>query len=223
MQTKTLLVDMDAIVADLATEWYDRWNKSPLNRSQTSLTVDDVTQWDVGKAIGNSAVYSILKEPGLYRVLKPLPGAIDGLKEVFGMKVNGVPAYDVFFLTASITAPHILADKAYWVAEHFPFIKPKKLIFAYHKERVMGDVFIDDSPKNLARFRAAQPATRLVTIDYPYNKDAQVDFRAQSHKNTEEAWGEIAWWLSALARTPNMAWYDDGQGFRETERDTDAY
>jgi 5'(3')-deoxyribonucleotidase len=190
---KTILIDMDAIVADLASEWYGRWNDMIARTAiqagglpPAPLTVDDVHNWDVAKVVGDGRIYSLLKSEGLYRSLKPFPAAIENIKYL-----NKNSAFKIFFVTASITAPHILADKAHWMAEHFPFINPKQMIYAYHKELVRGDFFIDDSPKNLKRFKEAQPNAKLITIDYPYNKTAEVDLRAVGYKDMNAAWIQI--------------------------------
>jgi 5'-nucleotidase len=190
---KIILIDMDAIVADLASEWYGRWNdykaKDAIAHDLPTpkpLTVDDVHTWDVAKVVGDGKIYQFLKSDRLYRDIKPFPAAIENIKYL-----NKNSAFKIFFLTASITAPHILADKAYWMQQHFPFIDPKQMIYAYHKEFVRGDFFIDDSPKNLKRFKEAQPNAKLITIDYPYNKTAQVDLRAVGYKDMDAAWVQI--------------------------------
>jgi len=207
--TKTLLIDMDAIVADLATEWYARWNKKAKERWLNDglngtpfkpLLVDDVKAWDVAKTVGDNRIYDILKEPGLYRAIKPFPAAQKAVRALFDLKLdNGKPAFNIVFLTASITAPHILMDKALWMADHFPYINPRQMIYAYQKELVRGDFFIDDSPKNLKNWKAAWPDGVAITIDYPYNQTADVSLRARSYKNMDEAWAMIQRYLESMA------------------------
>ena len=86
MEPSVLLVDMDAIVADLSTDWYGLYNKTYPN--MPPVTVDNVSQWDVGKAIGDGRIYGILKEPGLYRNLKVLPGSQEALKKLYKFRVK---------------------------------------------------------------------------------------------------------------------------------------
>lgn len=198
--SKTILIDMDAIVADLATPWYEAWNKLARERAMARdeeppkpLTVDDVTAWDVGKVVGTWRIYSVLKTPHLYLRLPPFEKAIEVIK-----RWNDDCNLTVFFVTASITAPQILADKATWMARHYPFISPKQMFYAYHKHQILGDIFIDDSPKNLANFKTYQPNAKTVTIDYPYNRDVAVDFRADGYRQMDKAWTEIEKYVESL-------------------------
>lgn len=211
-ETKILLIDMDAIVADLAGEWYARWNKHQYDKwyhgnrllpQPKEIKVEDMKAWDVAKTTGDGRIYDVLREPGLYRELKPFPKSQEVIYNLSKKKLdNGKPAFDILFLTASITAPNILADKAYWMKDHFPFMGPKQLILAYRKELVRGDFFIDDSPKNLRKFREAQPKANLITIDYPYNQLANVDLRARAWNNMDAAWEQIERYLDLHAQLP---------------------
>jgi 5'(3')-deoxyribonucleotidase len=189
--TYTILVDLDAIVADLMTDWLALYNAARPNRKP--VVPEDVTSWNIGKAIGDKSIDGFLNAPGLYPNLKPMSGAIEALKQITRMKWNttGGLVYDVVFLTSAISSPHILADKSAWLRQHFPFIGPKNHMYGYKKALVRGDFFIDDAPKNLQAWMAAIPDGLTVTITYPYNKDTEVDFRAGSYTDMEGTWGKI--------------------------------
>lgn len=190
MGTKILLVDMDAIVADLAGRWYDLYNR--VYQPEIPLTMDRVTQWDVGKAIGDPRIYGLLKTAGLYRDLDVFPGAQKALKALKKLKLpNGEPAYDINFLTAAISAPHILTDKSEWLADRFPFIGPKNHMYVYKKEMVRGHYLLDDAPKNLLKWKAANPEGKTLTIHYPYNEGVAADFTAIDYKDMAFAWEQL--------------------------------
>jgi 5'(3')-deoxyribonucleotidase len=178
---------MDAIVADLATPWYARWNE----RTGASLSIDTVEKWDLAKTTGDGRIYEILREPGLYRDLPPIQPAIEVIKGLTKWRVGGELQYEVFILTAAISDPQIIPDKIHWLERHMPFIDRKHMAFVYHKHIVRGDVLIDDAPKNLKRWAKNNPGGLTATVTYPYNKDANVDIRGNDYKNMEEAWKSI--------------------------------
>lgn len=180
MDRKTLLVDMDAIIADLASEWYRRYNV----KYNKNLRVEDVKEWDVKKTTNDARVYGVLKDPGLYLNLRPFQAGLDALEKLSGK-------FDVFLLTAAISAPQILADKAIWVQKYMPWFSAKNFFTGYHKELVRGDFFIDDAPKNLAKWGAMNPQGKTITIDYPYNQGNFVDFRAHDWRHMDNAWRQI--------------------------------
>lgn len=209
-QTKVLLIDMDAIVADLASEWYRRWNQRQISNAIMAgkeppkpLTVEDVNMWDVGKAINDGGIYAVLNEPGLYKSLRVFPGSQRVVSELNKLKhPDGTKAFNVTFLTAAVSAPHILTDKAEWMRSNFGFISPRQMIYAYQKELVRGDYLIDDGPKNLAKWKAAWPEGKTITITYPYNAEQPVDFRAGHYSNMEDVWWAIYNYLRAEVGLP---------------------
>lgn len=198
--SKKILVDMDGIVADLATPWFEIYNK---RHPDDILTTENQRTWDFGKSAKYKGdIYSILKTEGLYRELKPIEGSQDAIKAIQAIKAaDGSAAYEVFFLTASITAPDILADKSWWVRHHFPNVPIKNFFTGYKKSMVKGDVFIDDSPRNMSEYRAAWPDAKILTIEYPYNEDVAKQIAAvhPSWKDPRRAWEEIVEYLKSLA------------------------
>lgn len=184
---KTLLVDQDAIVADLATVWYGDFTA----KTGKVVTTEMVTTWDVGKAIGDRSIYGILATPGLYRRLPPITPAIKAIERLSKLKVGGKPVWDIFILTASIMDPQIIPDKIWWLGQHMPFINRKHQSFVYHKGMVHGDYFIDDAPKNLKAWKEKNPQGKTVTVTYPYNIDAPVDIRGDDYKDPQRAWDFI--------------------------------
>ena len=80
--------------------------------------------------------------PNFFRELKPISGAIDAynlLNEYF----------DVYILTtAPWNNPSAWSDKLLWIQKYFGDELKKKLIISHHKDLLIGDYLIDDSPKN---------------------------------------------------------------------------
>lgn len=79
-------------------------------------------------------------QPGLYRRLEPIAGAIDAYHWL-----DMHPALSVYILTApSIKNPHSYTEKRLWVEEHLGFACVKNLIITRHKGLNRGDFLIDD-------------------------------------------------------------------------------
>jgi 5'(3')-deoxyribonucleotidase len=184
---KTLLVDMDAIVADLAAVWYKEYTE----KTGKVLTTDMVTSWDVGKAIGDRSVYGILAKPFIYRRIPPIEPAIKVIERLSKHKVAGKPLWDIHILTASIMDAQVIPDKIWWLSQYMPFISRKNQSFVYHKGMVHGDFFIDDAPKNLKAWKERHPEGKTVTVTYPYNTEAPADIRGDDYKDPVKAWSFI--------------------------------
>lgn len=60
--------------------------------------------------------------------------------------------YEVFIVSAAMEFPLSLSEKFHWIAEHFPFLTWKQLVFCGNKAVVHGDFMIDDLVHNLERF-----------------------------------------------------------------------
>lgn len=60
--------------------------------------------------------------------------------------------YEVFIVSAAIPFPLSLNEKLDWLAEHFPFLTWKQVVFCGSKAVVHGDYMIDDMHYNLESF-----------------------------------------------------------------------
>ena len=191
----TLLVDMDAVLVDLLSVWLGRYNE----RRGTNFTANDITQWDIGKVIGDRSVYGILEEPGLYRDLPAFAPAVEVMREMSKLKRKGEKVFDIHIVTAAIAHPGIIPDKIHWLDTNMPFISRKNTNFVYRKQLIRGDAFIDDAPKNYEAWKKLNPHGVTATVTYRYNENNPVDIRGDDHNNQEQAWGTIRRGLLELA------------------------
>ncbi len=80
--------------------------------------------------------------PGLFALMKPIPGAIEAVKTLS-------QHYDVFVLsTAPWKNPSAWGDKRNWIVEYFGDIFIKKIILTHRKDICQGDYLIDDRGYN---------------------------------------------------------------------------
>lgn len=158
--TVTLLIDMDAILADILKTWLPLINKD----YNENLAVDNITNWNIAnctKTATHDQVMEYLNNPKFFEDLDPIPGAIENLKKLHE------EGFDIWIVTAPpYSCDTAFTGKLHWMAKHAPFIPQDRVIFARHKGMIHGDILFDDGPHNLAEF----PRT-AVAMDYPFNKD----------------------------------------------------
>ena len=188
----TIGFDMDGILANLHAAWLNWYNE----KWKDDLPLSKL-QWDlkaiVKKECGDH-VYDYLKDPNIYLKVQPIDGAVDGVKEIMAM------GHDVVVVTHPAGGSETVPDKRNWLAKYLPEIKDDNIIFCSKKEIIKLDVFVDDSPNNIVKYRKAWPKSSILTIAWPYNKDVEelVDLRAQSYKKTDKAWDRIVEYIEDL-------------------------
>lgn len=198
----TILVDMDSIVANLQEKWYAAYNEE----WDDNIGPDDIMSWETHlyvKPECRKKIYSYFT-PELFRSLNPIPGSVATLKKWVEM------GHEVVFVTAT---PWGCADAKFeWAREHFPFLTSHEIIMAHRKYLVHGDVFIDDSPGNIAAYRHHHGnRAKIFTIAYPYNQKVEhlCDLRLGSWNNPEVAWRGFAKAVDKLAKTSFRKYTDE--------------
>ena len=77
--------------------------------------------------------------PGIFSLMDPMPGAIDGFNELVNM------GHDVYILsTAPWDNPSAWSDKLDWVKKYLGDSAFKKIILSHNKNLNQGDWLIDD-------------------------------------------------------------------------------
>lgn len=141
MKKLTILVDMDDTIENLSEAWVAYLN----NRYGTSVSVSDISSWDISQAfptLSKSEIYGALKETELWGAVKPLPGAVKYLKKLVE------DGNEVFIVTAS--HPDTVEAKMNLVLfRYFPFIPYQNVIISSKKQMISGDILIDDGVHNL--------------------------------------------------------------------------
>ncbi len=80
--------------------------------------------------------------PGIFALMDPMPGAIDGYKFL-------AERFDTYILsTAPWNNPSAWLHKVEWVHQHLGDVAYKRLILSHHKNLNHGDYLIDDRTKN---------------------------------------------------------------------------
>lgn len=193
MKHLTLLIDLDAIVIDLIRPWLAWYNKE----YDDNVTVDDIKTYRIEEHLKKVAkvedVYKFFDEHSNYANCPVLPGAAGALLELHKEGHN--------IIISTATAGQMAHLKWPLVHKAAPWLHESNVMVGSRKEKLFGDVFIDDSPKNIVKYRNAWPHAHILTIAYPYNRDCRtlVNCYAQDHNDTAKAWGQMYDYVNALA------------------------
>lgn len=136
---KTVGIDMDGVLADVETQWLN-WYERDYGVKLGPEIFLGVTEFDAFP--DKEALMKFVLTPGFFRGLPVMEGAVAAVKQL-------TEVYDVYIVSAAMEFPHSLFEKAEWLAEHFPFISWKNIIFCGDKSIVHTDYLIDDHCKNL--------------------------------------------------------------------------
>lgn len=140
---KSIAIDMDNVIADVATHFIDLYEK------ETGVRIPHETLNGISEADAFSdktAVERYLFTPGFFRTLPLMPGAQEALKEL-------QQDFEIYIVSAAMEFPLSLSEKKEWLAEHFPFISWRNIVFCGDKSIIGTDYLVDDHLKNLDYFK----------------------------------------------------------------------
>lgn len=138
----TVLVDIDAPLA--------LWEEGLVDVARQMfphiVTPDAGTrlEWNLLSGLNEeetAAIIEVMKLPGFYRNLAPVPGAAQALNEMLEAGI------EVFLAsTPSLDNPTCASDKLAWLDEHYGREITKRTILTQDKTLVVGDALVDDKP-----------------------------------------------------------------------------
>lgn len=160
--SRTVLVDMDEVIAqylvDLDVELLKADPDYPLVPHEQRLRYDQLG----GPGYNPASLAAAMNTPGLFRTLRPVPGALQALRE---MEASGLNV--LLVTTPTYGNPTCVQDKYEWVNEHLGRAWVARTIIAYDKTVVAGAVLIDDKPEITG---SVEPAWKHLLFSAPYNR-----------------------------------------------------
>lgn len=158
-----VLVDMDGVLADLETAFWDRWAVAHPDLPQRADA--DTSRFLVLDQVGRrwaDEVHAITGAPGFFRDLAPVDGAVAAMRE---MLADGI---DVRICTAPLLAnPTCASDKLGWADRHLGDGWSSRVVVTRDKTLVRGDLLVDDKPDVTG---VLTPTWRHVAFDAPANR-----------------------------------------------------
>jgi 5'(3')-deoxyribonucleotidase len=164
-----IVVDMDEVLADLAGEVINRWNKA----NGTSFEKDEVNAWKMENTLGVGvdgvpALTTIERwwsTPGFYESLIPIEGALDGVRRLFAV------GHDIIIATSlPKNSDNAYDGKRRWLQHYLPEIPLKNMIAISRKDLLDGDIILDDAPHNIYDWCRAGKTGAFV-MDRSWNQD----------------------------------------------------
>lgn len=160
MADTVVFVDVDDTVADLVPVWVNEFLRQypECSDPRTEKWVD----WDIAPQVPEShqeEFWRVLGKPELYDLVKPIPGALEGVEKIrsWGMRV--------VFVTASVNG-HAGA-KLRWLVNHGfldTLIRNRNYIETFDKSLLRGNLIIDDRPQTCRKFAAVNGGRRSALL-----------------------------------------------------------
>lgn len=136
---KSIAVDMDNVIVDIEANWINHYAEA----FGVTVTKEAMHGIPEDQAFPDPlAARSLLYKPGFFRNAPLIPGAQEAITK---LQEN----YEVYIVSAAMEFPNSLPEKYDWLAEHFPSITWKNIIFCGDKSVINTDYLIDDHLKNL--------------------------------------------------------------------------
>ena len=160
---KTILVDMDGVLADFERGFQQKWKTQYPERrvipleERTTFHIED----QYPKEIQEDAK-KITQSQNFFLELEPIKGGIEALSEL------ALADNTIFICTSPISVyQHCVPEKYAWIDKHLGKDWVKKLIVTKDKTMVKGDILIYDRPTITG---AKNPEWEHILYDQPYNK-----------------------------------------------------
>lgn len=173
-----VLLDVDNVLEDLTTAWINAVNI----KFGTNVNPDDITDWEMKKFFPNlsrTQIYSPLHTKEFWKSLEPMTGA----KKYVELLIE--KECEVCLVTSS--HPDTVAYKYNFIKKHFPMIAYNDIFFCSRKQLVIGDVLVDDKPKNLIG-----GSYHKLLMDCPHNRSFdETKYNIKRVKNWREVFNAI--------------------------------
>mmetsp|Transcript_18109 Transcript_18109/g.22313 ORF Transcript_18109/g.22313 Transcript_18109/m.22313 type:complete len:630 (-) Transcript_18109:2505-4394(-) len=167
---KTVLVDMDNTIVDWDAEFIKRYSDGSSRHEEIESLIRNRSHFEIERNFPEperKAVLEVVRQPGFYCSLQPIPGAIDALKEMLAEGVD----------VRLVTSPHptcyaSCASEKYKFVEKYlgPEFLPR-LVIVRDKTYMFGDFLIDDKPHVTGSRR--DPQWNHILFSQPYNADIE--------------------------------------------------
>lgn len=137
-------IDMDDVITDTLQRGLD-WYERDFGRRHIKSELNGRYLREVIPEVHLDRVRNYFYTPGFFRDLEPLPGAVEGVKEL-------QEYFDVFIVTAAQQFPQCLTEKNDWLDRFMPFIPWTHRVFCGHKYFLNAKYLIDDHAYNFEFF-----------------------------------------------------------------------
>jgi 5'-nucleotidase len=146
---RRIAIDMDDVLAD-ANGRFRAYAQERLDLDITNRMMMPNFSWEHAFPAHYKTIRSWVYEEGFFRGMTVKPDAQEVVAKLQAQ-------YEVFIVSAAVEFPLSMKEKMEWLAEFFPFIDWRFVVFCGHKYMIKADYLIDDHEKNLKAFTEGQP------------------------------------------------------------------
>ena len=142
---KRIAIDMDDVLADTNQKFIDLYLAGEAPR----YTIEELKLASFHELLEEhefNALFKRVYDKGFFRDIPVMEGAQEVVTRL-------AEQYEIFVATAAMEFPNSFNDKYEWLAEHFPAIHWRNIIFLGDKSVLNTDYLIDDLPRNLKTFQ----------------------------------------------------------------------
>lgn len=186
-----ILVDMDGVLADFEYERFKRLRDRGLHALPPTQVRDFYGIESYREAFGSSGVRqarAIVSEPGFFRSMRPVAGAIEGVQRLVDM------GHDVRVCSKPLRSnPRCADEKLGWLEEHLGTEWADRAIITDRKSEADGHWLIDDRPDLLdymSKRKEPMPRWGHVLFSQPWNA------HSTGHDLLMLHWGDFDWLMS---------------------------
>lgn len=177
---QTIAIDMDGVIADIEPHLFKWYQKE----TGVTLTKEAVRGLREEEAFSDKTAFlKMVNTPSFFRTAPVMKDAVETVKSL-------MESYEIYIVSAAMEFPLSLFEKREWLAEHFPFISWKNIVFCGDKSIIDTDFLIDDHGKNLDFFKGK---SLMFTAFHNVNLN---------HHQRINNWLEVPGLLKALSSTP---------------------
>lgn len=195
-------MDMDDTTVDFQTALIERYNE----RTGEGVTPEQFLSWEMTDYVQQpELLVSIFMEPGFFLDLKPIPGALEAVREVheLGQSQKRISEKAEVVFLSSPCSPHCAMEKMLWLKKYAPWLPQDNLILGRKKHMVKGNILVDDARHFAARYKKFWPTAKIVGIEYPHNQyrlgeDNPFDLLVPDHTKKRWAWQRLGPILTGL-------------------------
>ncbi len=143
MKKKTLLIDMDHVIADISSQYIKYYKEL----TGIEMKASDLMGKPEDEAFPTPRLIKrFLNTPGFFRTAVVIQNSQQVVEELNDL-------FELYIVSAAMEFPQSLIEKYEWLNEYFPFINWSQIIFCGSKKHISGDYMIDDHIKNLNNFK----------------------------------------------------------------------
>lgn len=175
---KKINIDCDGVLCDFVSETIN-WAKD----KRENCTFENITDFNILKAWGIPELWGDLhkhmSQKGICANFGVLPGAQEFVQE---LRKYG----EIVVVTSPFkNAPYWFIEREEWLEKHFGFSK-NDIIFSHNKNRIVGDILIDDAAHNIEEWNGTG-----ILLDCPWNKNCSKGIRCFNYDEILEKVKEL--------------------------------